>query len=136
MAKTGRPRIEISQEQFEKLCELQCTLGEIAGYFRCSEDTIQRWCKRTYKESFAVVYDKKREVGKISLRRMQWQLAEKNATIAIWLGKQYLGQRDEQRIEIARDKKQDKLDAILGDLAMTSTDTAGGDDNDQAPAIG
>ena len=36
----------------------------------------------------------KKEGGKIALRRYQLQQAEKNPTMAIWLGKQYLGQRD------------------------------------------
>ena len=30
---------------------------------------------------------------------MQWQLAEKNPTMAIFLGKQYLGQRDNIEVE-------------------------------------
>ena len=30
---------------------------------------------------------------------MQYELAEKNATMAIWLGKQLLGQRDELAID-------------------------------------
>ena len=91
----GRPRKEIDQEQFESLCGLQCTLSEIAGWFRCSEDTIERWCRRTYKEAFADVYKKYSLEGKMSLRRAQFRLAEKNAAMAIWLGKQYLGQKEE-----------------------------------------
>jgi hypothetical protein len=94
MAKMGRPRIEISKEDFEKLCGLQCTRIEIADWFNCSEDTIENWCKRTYKETFSVVFAKKRSKGQISLRRAQFKLAEKNATMAIFLGKQYLGQAD------------------------------------------
>lgn len=39
-------------------------------------------------------FPQKRGKGKISLRRHQMRLAEKNATMAIWLGKQYLGQTD------------------------------------------
>ena len=35
----------------------------------------------------------------ISLRRSQFKLAEKNATMAIWLGKQYLGQRNHKEEE-------------------------------------
>ena len=53
MARTGRPTIKIDKDNFEKLCGLQCTLVEIAGFFNCSEDTIQRWCRRTYKMTFA-----------------------------------------------------------------------------------
>lgn len=90
----ARPRKEIDQKQFENLCGLQCTKEEICGWFECSEDTIERWCKRTYRLSFAVVFAQKRGKGKISLRRSQFQLAEKNASMAIWLGKQYLGQRE------------------------------------------
>ena len=35
----ARPVIEIKKEQFESLCNLQCTLDEIAGFFKCSSDT-------------------------------------------------------------------------------------------------
>ena len=56
----ARPKKEIDQEQFEKLCGLQCTKEEVADWFDCSEDTIERWCKATYDESFAVVFAKKR----------------------------------------------------------------------------
>lgn len=90
----GRPPIEIDKKQFEKLCGLQCTLVEIASYFNCSEDTIERWCKKTYSATFAETFKKKSGNGKISLRRAQFRLAETNASMAIWLGKQYLGQRD------------------------------------------
>ena len=91
----ARPRKEIDQKQFENLCGLQCTEAEIADWFDCSVDTINRWCQRTYKASFADVYGKKKNRGKSSLRRMQWRLAEKNASMAIWLGKQYLGQKEQ-----------------------------------------
>ena len=90
----ARPQIEINKEHFENLCNLQCTLNEIAGFFKCSPDTIENWCKRTYQVSFSDTYKKYSQNGKISLRRHQFKLAEKNASMAIWLGKQYLGQTD------------------------------------------
>ena len=90
----ARPQIEINKEHFENLCNMQCTLEEIAGFFKCSKDTIERWCERTYEEGFADTYKKYSQNGKISLRRYQFKLAEKNASMAIWLGKQYLGQTD------------------------------------------
>lgn len=108
--KKGRPIIDIDKNQFEKLCFLQCTEEEIAGFFDCSIDTINNYCKRTYDMTFSDVYKKKSSKGKISLRRSQFKIAEKNATMAIWLGKQYLGQIDAiennvdiQRIEIIND---------------------------------
>lgn len=91
---TGRPRIEIDPKQFEGLCNLQCTKEEIAGFFHCSEDTIENWCKKEYGDIFSVVYKKHSQGGKISLRRYQYRMAEKSATMAIWLGKQWLGQTD------------------------------------------
>lgn len=112
----GRPKKEISKEQFEKLCALQCTLEEIAGFFDCCEDTIENWCKRTYKENFSDIYKKHSAKGKMSLRRNQFKLSEKSAVMAIFLGKQYLGQRD-----IFADKSQDEtkqddgfIDALNG----------------------
>lgn len=97
MARSGRPKKEIDKDQFEKLCGLQCTEEEIASFFNCSVDTIGRFCKKEYGSTFAEVFKKKQDIGKISLRRNQWKLAEKSATMAIWMGKQYLNQTD--RIE-------------------------------------
>ena len=85
---------KIDQIQFEKLCGLQCTESEIIGYFQVSKDTLIRWCKETYNTDFATIYEQKKGNGKIALRRYQLQQAEKNPTMAIWLGKQYLGQTD------------------------------------------
>lgn len=92
--KTGRPRKEIDREQFEKLCELQCTESEICDFFDVCEDTLNSWCKRTYGGTFSDTYAKKRVGGKISLRRAQFRLAEKSASMAIWLGRNYLNQVD------------------------------------------
>ena len=49
--------------------------------------------------SFSEVFRQKRGLGKVSLRRAQFHLAEKSATMAIFLGKQYLGQTDVQEIK-------------------------------------
>lgn len=110
----GRPRIEISLGEFKKLCGLQCTLEEIAGFFDCSSDTIERWCKRELGISFADAFKRFSVGGKISLRRNQFKLAEKSAAMAIFLGKQYLEQKDsfeyEDKESIAR------LDAILNGM--------------------
>lgn len=100
MAKMGRPKIEINQDVFESLCAIQCTAPEICACLKCSEDTLNAWCKRTYTTddgkpaTFSAAYKKLSAPGKASLRRSQFKLAEKNATMAIWLGKQWLGQKD------------------------------------------
>lgn len=96
---------KIDRRQFEALCGIQCTEEEICAVFDVSKDTLLRWCKRTYKKSFAEVFKEKKACGKISLRRSQWKMAERNATMAIWLGKQYLGQKDvvEQKSDVKLD---------------------------------
>lgn len=96
--KRGRPKINIDETTFKKLCELQCTREEISGFIGCSHDTLERWCKKTYGDTFEHVFAQLRQGGRISLRRSQFKIAQKNATMAIWLGKQYLGQKDEQTI--------------------------------------
>ena len=91
---TGRPKAEIDQKQFENLCGLQCTEEEILGWFGITDKTLNVWCKDTYGETFSEVYKSRSAPGRMSLRRAQFRLAEKNAAMAIWLGKQYLGQRE------------------------------------------
>lgn len=110
----GRPRKEIDQKQFESLCGLQCTREEICGFFDVSEKTLEAWCKRVYGESFSPVFRKKRGAGKISLRRSQWELSKKNANMAIWLGKQYLGQRDQAEDDQNALKKLEEVLSKIG----------------------
>lgn len=110
----ARPRKTINKEEFEKLCGIMCTKEEIAGWFNVSEDTIERFCKREYEENFAVVHKKHSSMGRISLRRSQFKLAEKSPAMAIFLGKNYLGQRD--YFEIKDESAIEKLDGILNDL--------------------
>ena len=94
MSKMARPRTKIQYSQLDKLLGLQCTLKECAFYFNCSEDTIERAVKRDKDMSFAEYRELKRSAGLISLRRYQFQLAQKSAVMAIFLGKQWLGQKD------------------------------------------
>jgi hypothetical protein len=101
MGQVGRPKTPIDKIQFEKLCSMQCTLEEIAGFFNCCDDTINNWCKENYDDNFSGVFKKKSQGGKISLRRNQFKIAEKNASMAIFLGKQYLGQKDVPEIQVS-----------------------------------
>ena len=86
--KTGRPKKGIDYEVVENLAKIQCTQEEIATFLNISVRTLQR------DEEFCRIYKKGIENGKMSLRRYQYKLAEKNTAMAIFLGKQYLGQKD------------------------------------------
>lgn len=84
----ARPKFKIDYTIAEKLATIMCTQEEIATFLNCNVRTLQR------DKEFSRVYKKGQESGKMSLRRMQWKLADKNTSMAIFLGKQYLGQRD------------------------------------------
>ena len=91
----ARPRKIINQKQFESLCAIQCTQEEICNVLDVSEKTLISWCNEVYGESFSKVFRQKRDLGKTSLRRNQWKLAENgNSTMQIWLGKQILKQSE------------------------------------------
>ena len=105
----GRPKgtetVKIDLVELEKLCGLQCTIPEIAAWFKCSESTINK--RRADDEEFRAVMDRGFEKGKASIRRHQMRLLEEgNATMAIWLGKQYLGQKEPMRLTTAEDNSQ------------------------------
>lgn len=125
---TGRPRKEIDKSNFEKLCGLFCTLDEIAGFFDCSEDTIERWCKREYKQSFAEISAKKRGLGKISLRRAGLELAKKNAAVHIFYCKNYLGMTDKQEIVSSTidEKTRQEVEKLIEKIGEKDTDEADG----------
>lgn len=131
----GRPRIPIDKKDFESLLYIQCSLQEITAFFDrkldgCSEDTIERWCKRTYGKSFAEISAIKKEYGKISIRRAQFKMMEKNPTALIWVSKQYLGQVDTQRIESRSDGALADLIDGLKEPESETLDTMESEDSD------
>lgn len=85
----GRKKIEIDWKQVEELAAIMCTQIEIAAVLGISTKTLQR------SKKFWEVYDRGREKAKTSLRRAQFKKAmDGNTTMLIWLGKQYLEQRE------------------------------------------
>ena len=89
----GRPRFEIDYEAVKKLAGIQCTQSEIAAWLGCSVDTLLR------DEKFCEIYKTGIENGRMSVRRHQWRaLEDGNTTMLVWLGKQYLGQKDKNEL--------------------------------------
>jgi hypothetical protein len=69
-----------------------CTQVEIASFFRVSVSTINRLAATPAVRN---IIDRGADLGRISIRRQQFKLLRGGSvTMAIWLGKQYLGQRD------------------------------------------
>ena len=89
--KTGRKLIKIDETEVLKLARLGCKNTEIADFFDCSADTIER--------RFAGILKKGRAGRKAKLRELQWRSAEAGIyAMQIWLGKQELGQTDKQDV--------------------------------------
>lgn len=88
-------KLELDKATFEKLCGYQCTQKEIAAMFHVNVETLRSWVERTYDADWAVVYDEMSAAGKASLRATQFAWADKQAVMAIFLGKNYLGQSDD-----------------------------------------
>ncbi len=82
---------EINPIQVKRLAEKFWSKSEIAAFLDCHVDTVTN--------RFQEVYAKGKEVGKTKLRDLQMKSAQNgNVTMQIWLGKQYLGQRDSELV--------------------------------------
>lgn len=107
----GRPKIEVDRDEVEKLCHMQCTAIEIAGFFDMSVDTLDLRCKEWGFNNFTDFFKRYSQGGKISLRRSQFSVAEKgNVTMLIWLGKQYLGQKE--RFDLFEDERYEEPETM------------------------
>lgn len=81
-------KIKLDAGQVRELAGIGCTTDEMARIFRCSTDTLER--------NYMDAMEEGRANLKMSLRRKQVKLALEDGDkgMLIWLGKQYLGQRD------------------------------------------
>ena len=98
--KSGRPRkltpTPDNLKALEGLGRIQCTTREGAAYFKVSEPTYLKFLADFPEAAEAI--DAGKGMGRVSLRRLQFEMAKKHAVLCIFLGKQYLGQRDRQEL--------------------------------------
>lgn len=107
MAKMGRPLKEFDKKLFVDLVGLGCSQVEICWVFRNDDgtpaniDTLSRWCKREFGKTFQEYSKENSGISfKIQLRRNQLELSKKSAAMAIFLGKQILGQSDKHELDL------------------------------------
>lgn len=82
----------VSPRDVEKLGRLQCTEREAAAYLNIRNHEFRELLES--EPACASAWERGQQVGRISLRRKQWRLAGASASMAIFLGKNLLGQRD------------------------------------------
>ena len=101
MAKRGRKRVVDWQENEAKLFgRFRATYATMAEYYGCSKRTIER-IMSDKKNEFCRLYKKTLAKSKLKLHEAQFKSAidDRNPTLLVWLGKQYLDQKDKQDIE-------------------------------------
>lgn len=103
------------------------TIGELGKLFCTQEEVaaVLGVCKKTFTnflgscEEARQVWDDGLQHAKVSLRRKQLALADKNAPASIFLGKNYLGQKDEHTSNVNISKPANELsEAELMEIAM------------------
>lgn len=102
--KGGRPPKIIADEKtiavLKALAAVGATQLEAAMHLKVSETTFEGFLGKNKEAREA--WDAGPPTFKLSLRRAQMKLAlSGHATMLIWLGKQYLGQRDKSDVELA-----------------------------------
>lgn len=110
--KRGRPRKKIDERALLKHAAMGYTMKELEALTGVSEDTLTR--------NFADAIERGHSLRNARLRRRQFQLALKgNPQMLIWLGKQFLAQRDKQEVVTMNDPLQELLDEFKAQRAQT-----------------
>jgi len=83
----GRSKVPIDERLVQALARIGCTYDEIATVTGISNATLRRRCKD--------IVARGHDEMKTSLRRWQYEKAKEGSVpMLIWLGKQFLGQKD------------------------------------------
>src|SRR6476659_9067949 len=106
------------------LGSILATTKETAAVLGVHEDTVFEAFKR--EPELREIFMAAKETGKASLRRVQFNLAQRNASMAIFLGKNLLGQTDQQAYRFSGTVNVEVTDArdrlarlILGEATAT-----------------
>lgn len=97
MPKSRQRRATIRVSEIRELSKLQVSDKEAAAVLGIRVQTFREILR--VDEAARRAWEDGRELGKVSLRRNQMQLSQRYPAMAIFLGKQYLGQNDVSVIE-------------------------------------
>lgn len=99
-------RRELSREDFEGLCALQCEIPEILGFVGTTEEKLARWCRRIYRLPLKDVLFMLRQDGLIEIRRASFDQLKKSAPLIQQQYNRFLsapaGQADQQAESLAK----------------------------------
>lgn len=150
--KGGRPRKltadKATVDHIIGMASIFCTKAEVAAVLRVARPTLDRFFEDN--PEVLAAYEDGFGTGKMSLKRKQFKLADKNAAMAIFLGKNYLGQKDRQehvgadggaiRMQVdldlsgLTDEELAFVDALQSKLAASAASPAGSGEGGDSPA--
>jgi len=82
---------DIPEAQLRAICRLKPSKADVAAFFQCSEDTIERRCKQYGGVPFAVFRDQNMVHTRFDLIRKAMKMAESNPTMMIFCLKNLCG---------------------------------------------
>jgi hypothetical protein len=109
----GRNEKFIDWRVFEECAKIHCTQRELCGILDVQRHTLIERTEKKYEKPFKEVYEDLKSHGKMSLRRMQFNLAKKNASMSIWLGKQWLDQKENSHTIVIDEELAGKFEGVM-----------------------
>lgn len=114
----ARPEKLIDWNRVDSLLQAGCLGTEIAAAFDMHPQTFYTKVEEQYKTSFTQYSQERRAIGDSILREKQYQKAlglteTGDNTLLIWLGKNRLGQRNEDKLSIVTSEQQTTLDKTM-----------------------
>lgn len=94
-------KVDIDWDRVAKYLQAQCSGSGIAGILGIHENTLYSRCKLDNGVEFMAFSEQKKGEGKELLRKKQYDVAmEGDKTMLVWLGKQYLEQKEKNETDI------------------------------------
>ena len=101
--------LDLDVDQLERIAQLHCTIAEAATMLGCSERSLKHLLSpsKNTKPQYREAWERGKQSGKMSLRRLQWAHANGKGssavTMTIHLSKHWLGETDKSLVEHAGD---------------------------------
>lgn len=115
----ARPEIPIDWDRVDYLLQAGCLGTELAATFAMHPTTFYRRVEEKHSMSFTEYLQQRRANGDAAIRQKQYEKAlglseTGDNTMLIWLGKNRLGQRNEDKLTVVTQEQQATLDKTMG----------------------
>jgi hypothetical protein len=114
----SRPEIPINWEEVDYMLKCGCLGTEIAAVFCMHPKSFYKRVEDKFEMTFTEYSQEKRAIGEKALRQKQYEKAmglteTGDNTLLIWLGKNRLGQRNEDKMTVVTQEQQATLDKTM-----------------------